>query len=277
VDGVVPGCLVLLTIMRVFDIEEIEYCDMGLREGIILDYIGKHRAHLLARATWPDPRMRSVAQLAERCGYRRTHAEQVAKLALSLFDQLASLHGLDPRYRELLIYGCLLHDIGYLISHEGHHKHSYYLIRNGRLHGFSDQEIEIVGNLARYHRKGRPKKSDFSYDHLAKEHRPAVRKLLPLLRLANALDRTHYSVVQSVSCTVTADGVELEVTADQDAELELWTARRQHDFFEDSFGLPLRVTLKPADVREVDHADHDERSAPEAAQFPGPIDHRGGD
>ena len=277
VDGIVPGCLVLLAMMRLFEIEELEYCDMGLREGMILDYIGKHRAHLLARATWPDPRLRSVIQLAERCAYRRTHAEQVAKLALSLFDQLEGLHGLDRPYRELLMYGCLLHDIGYLISHEGHHKHSYYLIRNGRLQGFSDQEIEIIANLARYHRKGRPKKSDFSYEHLAKEHRPPVRKLIPLLRLANALDRTHYSVVQSLLCKVTEGGVELEIQARQDAELELWTARRQGRFFEDSFELPLSITLKATDDRDAEHADSDERTAPEAARLSGTADYRGGD
>ncbi|RIK64183.1 MAG: hypothetical protein DCC65_14835 [Planctomycetota bacterium] len=241
VDTLIPAATTLMTIGRMFEVQIFEFCDMALREGLIIDHIAQSRAHLLARATWPDPRIRSVIQLAERCGYHRAHAEQVQRLALSLFDQLNPLHGLDRRYRELLGFACLLHDVGYLIGHSGHHKHSYYLIRNGGLQGFGDMEIELIANLARYHRKGKPRKSDYSYCHLDRQSRRAFKKLIPVLRLANALDRTHYSVVQSVVCRLLGDRVDLQVNSERDCELEVWTARREKEHFEREYGIAMKI------------------------------------
>lgn len=248
-DTIVPAAVLLHTLMRTFGLDEIQRCDLALREGVIIDYIGRHRAHLTARATWPDPRARSVLHLAERCGYSAQHAEQVARLAAELFDQLSPLHGLPAECRELLRYASLLHDVGYLISHEDHHKHSYYLIRNGGLAGFTEREVEIIANVARYHRKGRPRKSDYSYASLERADRPVVKKLLALLRLANALDRTHYSVVESIDCRIRPEGVLVLVHCDKDAELEMWTARRQGEPFERAFERPLEVKLAREEAR----------------------------
>ncbi len=250
VDAILPATMLLHAIMRTFGVDTVQHCDMALREGVILDHIARHRARLRARATWPDPRTRSVFQLAERCNCRREHAEQVARLATSLFDQLAGLHGLDARYRELLRYACILHDVGYLISHKSHHKHSYYLIRNGGLQGFSESEIEVIANVARYHRKGRPKKSHYSYQNVPGPERFAVRRLIPLIRLANALDRTHFSVVDAVACESAADGVRLRVHTGRDAELELWTAGLHRKVFEKEFGVPIDIALAPPNAEE---------------------------
>lgn len=240
---ILPAATTLMALARMFDISQFEYCDMALREGIIIDHIASRRAHFLARATWPDPRTRSVVQLAERCGYNRAHSEQVQRLALSLFGQLSALHHLDDRYRELLSYACLLHDVGYMISHQGHHKHSYYLIRNGGLQGFTEQDVEIIANIARYHRKAWPRKSHYSYNQLDREGREAVRKLIPIIRLANALDRTHYSVVDALDCRLKDDRVEVIVNSSKDMELEMWTARRQCPWFEREYGIDVVVNL----------------------------------
>ncbi|HKQ50008.1 MAG TPA: Ppx/GppA phosphatase family protein [Phycisphaerae bacterium] len=250
VSTILPAATTLMALARMFDISQFEYCDMALREGIIIDHIASRRAHFLARATWPDPRTRSVVQLAERCGYNRAHAEQVQQLALSLFGQLAALHHLDDRYRDLLSYACLLHDVGYMISHKGHHKHSYYLIRNGGLQGFSEPEIEIIANIARYHRKAWPRKSHYSYQQLDREGRDAVCKLIPIIRLANALDRTHYSVADALDCRVNADRVEVLVHSGKDMELEMWTARRQCPLFEREYGVQVAVSLA-SNVKEL--------------------------
>lgn len=252
IDSVLPATVLLNVLMRTFGISTVEHCDMALREGVILDHIARHRAGLRARATWPDPRTRSVLHLGERCGYRREHAEQVARLALSLFDQLATLHGLDAPYRDLLKYACLLHDTGYLISHKSHHKHAYYLIRNGGLQGFSETETELIANLARYHRKGRPRKSHYSYQHLDRADRPALRRLIPLIRMANALDRTHYSVVDSVTCRVAKNRVHLLAHTRKDAELELWTAGLHRRIFEKEFGMPIVISLAPLNAGRED-------------------------
>jgi len=243
VDACLPALVLMNTILRAIELDEVDCCESALREGVVVDYIAKHRQNLMARATWPDPRARSVISLAERCAYRKGHAEHVQRLACALFDALQPLHGLSNFYRDLLHYASLLHDIGYMIGHTGHHKHSYYLIRNGELRGFSVQEIEVMANVARYHRKERPKRSHYSFQQLNEEHRRPVRKLAVLLRLAEALDRTHYGVVDSIACDIAKDGVILAVHTDRDAELELWTANRQCELFEREFKTPMRVTL----------------------------------
>jgi len=256
VDSIMPGTILLHIVLKTFDLPGFDYCDMALREGIIIDHIARQRAHLRARATWPDPRTRSVIQLADRCAYRAEHAGQVARLADSIFDQLAELHQLPLAYRDILHFACILHDVGYLIAHKGHHKHSYYLIRNGGLKGFDDREIELIANLARYHRKGRPKKSHYSFQNLDGEGRKALRKLIPILRLANALDRTHYSVVDSVACEVLPDRVSVTVRSDKDVELELWTANRQSESFEAAYGRPLEITLAERESEESRSVEH---------------------
>ncbi|MBK8267183.1 MAG: HD domain-containing protein [Planctomycetes bacterium] len=255
VDACLPAATLLHLVMKILRISEIEYCDFALREGVIVDYIGSHRRKLQARATWPNPRMRSVIQLAERCNFRREHAEQVSRLALHLFDMLQPLHQLDGRYKELLSYAALLHDVGYMISQRGHHKHSYYLIRNGELKGFADQEIEIIANIARYHRKDRPKKLHYSYQQLELAHRKPVKKLAVLLRLANALDRTHYSVVKNLKCRIEAEHVIIDVWTAHDAELELYTTRRHENLFKREFNATLTVHRAEDDSPFVSDSD----------------------
>ena len=241
VDSNIPALLVFLRVMQHFKLDVVVHCDYSLREGVMVDYIAGHRQKLAARATWPNPRTRSVVSLAERCNYRRQHSQQVAALSRILFDQLAALHDLDYSYKELLSHAALLHDIGHLISHEGHHKHSYYLIRNGSLKGFGDQEIEVIANVARYHRKERPKKGHFSFKNLKPLHRRPVRKLAVLLRLADALDRNSFSVVRSLRCQLDSNSVVIEVDAQQDAEIEIWCAKRHADSFEREFDRELDV------------------------------------
>lgn len=242
VDAVIPASTLLLRLMKRCNLEILEHCDFALREGVMIDYIARHREKLQARATWPNPRSRSVMHLAERCGYRRLHAEHVAALAARLFDELQPLHSLDARFKELLSYACLLHDIGHLISHDGHHKHSYYLIRNGSLKGFTDQEIEIIANVARYHRKERPKKGHYSFHNLDSEYRRPVRILAVLLRLADALDRTNFSIVSDVKCDIGEKAVTIRTTTTSDAEIELWCAERHAPLFEREFERKLSVT-----------------------------------
>jgi exopolyphosphatase/guanosine-5'-triphosphate,3'-diphosphate pyrophosphatase len=251
VDGCLPAAIVLLEVMRGMNVAGLEHCASALREGVIVDYIGTHRRKLLARATWPDPRMRSVIQLAERCDFARNHSEHVAGLAVQLFDGLQPVLRLPEIYRELLRYAGLLHDIGYLIGHPAHHKHAYYLISNGKLRGFDAQEIQVIANIARYHRKDRPRKSHYSFQQLKNDHRQPVRRLSVLLRLADALDRTHYQIVDAVGCEISPDRVDLRVHTAHDAELELWTVRRIAPLFEKEFDLALGVRLAGASDVEL--------------------------
>ena len=150
---------------------EITLCDLSLREGLVLDYIARHRKEIAQADRYPDVRRRSVVELAERCNYWPEHAQQVARLALALFDQTRGIHGLTDREREWLEYAALLHDIGVHISYERHHKHSYYLIRNGDLRGFEPDEIEIIALVARYHRRATPKRRHDGFGDLRRKTR----------------------------------------------------------------------------------------------------------
>ena len=153
-DLSVAGAVLLDAIVRRLGAEDITLCDMSLREGLVLDYIARHRKEIAQADRYPDIRRRSIVELAERCNYWPEHATQVARLAISIFEETRAVHGLTDREREWLEYAALLHDIGMHISYEGHHKHSYYLIKNGDLRGFEPEEVDTIALVARYHRRG---------------------------------------------------------------------------------------------------------------------------
>src|SRR5262249_54096045 len=151
------------TIVRRLAAPEVTLCDLSLREGLVLDYIARHRQQIVQADRYPDVRRRSVIELAERCNYWPEHAHQVARLAVSLFDQTRGHHGLTDREREWLEYASILHDIGVHISYERHHKHSHYLIENGDLRGFEPKEIATIALIARYHRRAVPDRRHAEY------------------------------------------------------------------------------------------------------------------
>lgn len=172
--------------------------------------------------------------LAQRCQYPRAHSHHVAKLALQLFDQTVPLHRLGEREREWLDYAALLHDIGYLINPQQHHKHTQYLITQSEIDGLAAEEIEIIANIARYHRRALPKLKHVAFEALSIKNRRIVQKLAALLRIADGLDRSQFAVVQRLKVgrgrTIR---VMLDVTSDP--ELEIWAATSRADLFERVF------------------------------------------
>ena len=225
-DLAVAGSIVLDTILRRLGARELTLCDLALREGLALDYIRRNRAQIAKVEEYPDVRRRSVIELAERCSYWREHSQQVARLALALFDQLQPSHGLGGREREWLEFAALLHDIGVHISHGRHHKHSYYLIKNGDLRGFEPEEVEVVALVARYHRRAQPKRSHDGYGHLPGALRRTVRTLAAILRVAESLDRSHQRSVAALEVVPGSQDYLLRLRPDGDTELEVWAAQR---------------------------------------------------
>src|SRR4249920_1176553 len=257
-DLAVAGSILLDQVLRRLGADEITLCDLSLREGLVLDYVARHRKEIAQADRYPDVRRRSVIELAERCHFWPEHSQQVARLAVGLFDHTRAIHGLTDREREWLEYAAILHDLGVHISYEGHHKHSYYLIKNGDLRGFEPDEIETIALVARYHRQATPKRRHAGFAELGRRRRATVRTLAAILRLAESLDRSHAQTVSSVELHDRGEDALLQLRAGGDAELELWAATRHASAFERLIGKPLRVEAG-ANAAAVGHS-HAEQS-----------------
>jgi len=253
-DLAVAGAVLLDEILRRLGADEITLCDLSLREGLVLDYIARHRKEIAQADRYPDVRRRSVIELAERCNYWPEHAQQVSRLAVTLFDQTRAIHGLTDHEREWLEYAATLHDIGVHISYERHHKHSYYLIKNGDLRGFEPEEIDIIALVARYHRQGVPKRRHEGFHDLPRRQRGIVRTLASLLRLAESLDRSHQQSITGLALHDRGDDDLLQLRTTGDAELELWAAARSAGPFERLMGKPLRIEVSTNNYVEQPHA-----------------------
>ena len=243
-DLAVAGVILVDTILRRLGATDLTLCDLALREGLILDYIRRNRRHIAHAESIPDVRRRSVLELAERCHYYADHAKQVVRLALAIFDQTREVHGLSDREREWLEYAGLLHDIGAHISFARHHRHSYYLVKNGDLRGFSPDEIEVIALIARYHRRGVPRKSHAEFARLDGRERRAVRALASILRVAESLDRSHSQVITGLELRLGEDDLLMQLKAASDAELEVWATNRHLEPFERLVGKPVKLVYE---------------------------------
>src|SRR4029077_15555027 len=242
-DTIFAGAVVYRTALELSGAKEATLCETALREGIIAEYVATNRPSILLVDEFPDLRRRTVMELARRCQFREDHGTHVARLALSIFDQTRRLHKLAAGDGELLEFAALLHDIGFYISPHRHHRHSAYLILNHAMTGFSRSEVRIIALAARHHRKVEPRRGRGLMRLLSKGDRRRVRYLAAILRIADALDRTHARLVRAVRCSISARTVEVRVDADGDPELELWAARRKGDLFEELCGRKLRFAV----------------------------------
>jgi exopolyphosphatase / guanosine-5'-triphosphate,3'-diphosphate pyrophosphatase len=252
---IVAGGQLLEALMETLKINELVSCDWALREGVII-------AHLARRVetvtTSPsrlerDPSLRGALALARHCRADIKHASRVAYLSLQLFDGLRPLHSLGGEHRRLLAAAALLHDIGYFVSHTGHHKHSAYLIRNSDLTGFTSPEMAVIANVAYSHRGGLPKAKHEYYFDLRVQDREVARKLAALLRLADALDRDHEGSVRGLSCEIGDDEVRIVAFCSREAETMRRRLEERADLFVEVFGreVELVTTLDEADYEEL--------------------------
>jgi len=244
-DLMVAGAILLDTLLKKLGAEEITLCDLALREGVLLDYIHAHRRDIARVDSYPDVRRRSVIELAERCAWEAEHSKQVAAIAMTLFDYTKRIHQLGDREREWLEYAGFLHDIGNHISYEKHHRHSYYLTKNGDLRGFEPEEIDVIALVTRYHRRATPKRGHIGFTDLNKEHRRTVTVLSAFLRLAETLDRSRHGVVRGIEVRERLGEIRLNVQAVGDAELEVWAAHKQARALEEALDRKVRIEKVP--------------------------------
>jgi len=228
-NDLLPASAVLVDrLLRAAQAPELRLCTWALREGLLLELAGVP-ATRTARSG--SARHRSVAGLARHFAGPNRHGDHVAMLGGKLFDGLADVLGLPADSRELLEHAAVLHDIGHAISRDRHHRHTAYLIRSSELLGFEPLEVEVLAQVARAHRKQPPKASGPELLGLPVRARHVVRGLASLLRVADALDRTHFGVVKGLDVRTSPKRIVIEIdTGAEHAELETWAAERRTDF-----------------------------------------------
>ena len=249
---VVAGGQILEGAMRALRINVLLTCEWALREGVIIDRLRELEAESLPPVPdFADPNLRGVHAVGRRFGYEEAHSLHVAKLAERIFDSLAERENLTRHHRTLLSAAALLHDIGYHIAHQAHHKHSLYLIKNSELTGFSEGERAVIANIARYHRGPTPKARHFDFAALNEADQESVLRLGAILRLADALDRSHEARVNDVECEANSDGITINLQADTTCEKELFEAERKRDLFEQAFNCKLNLTARRAKAQRA--------------------------
>ena len=242
---IVAGGQILEGVMDALSINLLRTCDWALREGVIVDRLREMEAEASPPVPdMADQKLLGVHAVGRRFGYEETHAHQVAAFAEKIFDELAPSYNLTRHQRTLLSAAALLHDVGYTIAHESHHKHSLYLIKHSELTGFSEAERNVIANVARYHRGAVPKGAHPDYAMLNEADRQTVRRLGAILRVADALDRSHDSRVRDISCTIKGMIVYIQLHSDQSCDKEIWAAEQKSDLFEQAFGCKLSLSRR---------------------------------
>ncbi|AFW95540.1 MULTISPECIES: Ppx/GppA phosphatase family protein [Nostocales] len=249
-EVILSGAVILQEAMTLLGVQSVTVCERSLREGVIVDWMLTHGFIDNRLRFQSSIRERSVLKTAKKYQTNLEHSERVTAFALNIFDQTkGQLHYWNADQRQLLWAAAILHNSGHYISHSAHHKHSYYLIRNGELLGYNETEIEIIANIARYHRKSPPKKKHESYRNLLhKEHRTMVNQLSAILRLAVALDRRQIGAISHVQCEYVPNFKEFKMLIfpsliDDECALEMWSLDYKKGVFEEEFGLKFVAIL----------------------------------
>jgi exopolyphosphatase/guanosine-5'-triphosphate,3'-diphosphate pyrophosphatase len=178
----------------------------------------------------------SARQLGRKYSFDEQHGMSVRRIALQIFDQTHAIHGLDLESRTILEVAALLHDVGHFVEVSNHHKHTFYLLQTGPIVGLSRLQMQLVANVARYHRKSRPNMDHESFRSLSAKHRALVTTLVSILRVADAADRQHAGCVQSVALSLKRSRVVLRLKGRGDMLLAKWALEKRKDLFEEVFG-----------------------------------------
>lgn len=239
-DIIVAGLAVAAEVLARVEPRELVASGYGIREGLLLETAR-------VKPVIADPgeaRERSVMAFAERCHYEVPHSQQVRTLALQLFDALGTRLGCDPSERQTLSDAALLHDVGYHINYQGHHKHSFHLIQHADLLGIPPKEQIVIAHVARYHRGSEPKRKHAEFWALDRDTRDRIRRLAGILRIADGFDRGHVRAVDRVKVRWLERAIRITPVprrASSVMRLELWGASRKSGLLADVAGVPVEV------------------------------------
>ncbi len=239
-DIIIAGLSIVDALMKRFRVNTLAVHTRGVRDGLVREMIDEVEV--------PSPtgdeaaqRESAIERLAAACSGELEHGRAVATLAGRIFEQLAEPLELPPGDRLLLECAARLQDVGYVINYDQHHKHSYHLIRNSRLPGLRPHDVELVANVARYHRGALPKRKHKNLTRLSSDDQRRVQRLAGILRLAGGLDRSRTPQVRDVRLTIDDGGIRLDAVADQEPQTDIWGAQRRTELFEKAFGMPVEV------------------------------------
>jgi exopolyphosphatase/guanosine-5'-triphosphate,3'-diphosphate pyrophosphatase len=233
-DIIIAGAAAVARLAKWLGGQHILVNERGLRDGLLLAMIADRfdTARGTPAPARPKDRLEWVRAFARKCRSNERHCEHVATLAGQMFDGLRGPLDLKEEGRAVLTAAALLHDVGYVINHAKHHKHAYHLILHGELQGYSAREVELIANVARYHRKADPRKSHANFARLERPDRRLVRRLAGILRVADGLDRTHTQRVTAVTCEPGRDRLRLAIDAATDPRVEIGDAGRKAGLLE---------------------------------------------
>ncbi len=253
-DIIVAGLAIVERVLKHLDVNVVRVHDRGIRDGLVIQMAEEifPPAARIGGGTPGDQPMRAVRRFAEACRYESAHSEHVTRLALSIYDQLAEREEVPDRERaaerRLLEAAGVLHDCGYLVNYSRHHKHSYHLIVHSDIAGFTRREVEVIANVARYHRQAEPKRDHPNYAALSREDRALVQRLAGVLRVADGLDRTHTQNVRGVKILFEGAAARFLVAAPEDPATDLWGASKKSALFGEVFDLLPQFTWVKSDA-----------------------------
>jgi exopolyphosphatase/guanosine-5'-triphosphate,3'-diphosphate pyrophosphatase len=239
-ESLLPSMLVFEQFIAATGAVELIVPEVSIREGLLIslsrDPSGRIQDEFCSQIT------ASAVNLGRKLNFDEQHAHNVSTLATQLFDQLQADHGLNRHHRLLLEIAALLHDVGKFINESAHHKHSQYIVQNSDIFGLNSDDMRILSNVVRYHRKSLPTRTHISFMSLQREERLAVMKMAALLRVADALDTRHSSSIRAVSLERAEEELYIRCSHQGDLSAERHSIGLKGDLFEETFG--LRVILE---------------------------------
>ena len=241
---IVAGAEVYAELLEHFGLHGFRYSELGLRDGILAQMLAEQDARTSAHQQFERDRWESVLATCKRYGVDTRSAEPVRAHAAQLFRDLQSMHGLPADYRQWIEAAAMMRDVGKYINYQGHHRHTQYVIAGSELYGFTPQQRSIVSGIARYLGKSRPAPQDRAFRYIAPADHDNVKRAIVLLRLAVALNQDRASDVLRVTVRAYPKRVALKIQPGRTgAELELWSLRKEADYFREVFRRELFATL----------------------------------
>ncbi len=240
-DILVAGAMVLLTMMNRFDLDYLFVSRRGLRDGLMVDLLSKSYPKYSGTWTEEATRTESLEGIGAKYNFNKTHCEQVSRLGLILFEQLRDLHKLPGKFADLLHAAAMLHDIGLFVGYPKHHKHTYYLIKSSGAELFETAELDMIANIARYHRKAHPTHRHIPFSRLSPFQQDVVLKLSAILRLADALDFDHQSKIKDISCKLrSSKKLAIHLTGKGDLTRDIEYALEKSELMNEVYDLNVR-------------------------------------